>query len=383
MNEIEFLNHTSISGLLKKHDEVISNKRLIGYNLFTISSFTYHKENFHSDIIFSFLNPFSLHNEGYVFLELFIQYINKYFQKNPSDVIIEPGAYKNVTVLRERGRLDLWIKDESSKHSIIIENKINDAADRDDQLLDYYHYVIDNGYIVDAIIYLSKDGAKISPAQSLQVEAPILNVAAFRNNEADLLNGWLLQCLAVCSNDDSRSFMYQYIKLLKHLTNGHMENEIKESFYQYVSQNKATNIISQLKYLIEDLPNYRAEKFRLRTENFKPPFGNRFRYQLNYWIFENYINREGSFKLDVFFESSGNAKVVVWNTTNKEKEGYASAERLLDSIGLKERFDGESRYNGLTAEFNISETFPCIEDMDNSVVDLVVTIFEKLKTLSK
>ena len=376
MTEIEFINHPKIVAILQGHQKVNIEKQQAGYNLFTISSYTYYLENFHSDIIYSMLNPLGLHNEGYAFLHLFISYLNSTLL-----LPVEMGNYLNVTVLREKGRLDVWIKDESSRHSIILENKINNASDREDQLLDYYKYAIGNEYYVDAIVYLSKDGFKTAPEQSKIMNTPVINIGAFMKNDSDLLHGWLRPCLQKASNEDSRSFLFQYCKLIAHISNNNMENDIKEAFYEYVSTNSANiQTIQNLKHLIITLPDYRAEKFgRLITEI--SPFKNRFLYRSNYWIFEKYEDGNGSYKLDVFFESNGNAKVVMWNTIKKENGGYETVKDILTRIDLISHFTGVSLYNGLTAEFNISEIYPTLEDVDKSVLSLVILVVKSLKTI--
>ena len=160
-----------------------------------------------------------------------------------------------------------------------------------------------------------------------------------------------------------------------------MDNEIKEEFYQFVDKNKALQTIEDLKDLITFLPDYRAEKFEKRATQFAP-FRKRFKYHNNYWIFEKFENNGSSYKLDVFFENSGGAKVVMWNTVKNGNEGYETVKKILNEIGLLERFNGASRYNGLTAEFDISETYPSISVIDNGVVELVLQVFEKLKSLN-
>lgn len=373
MQVMEFIQHPKIFEILEMNEQVKREKQFAGYNLFTISSYTFYLENFHSDIICSLLDPSGLHNEGYIFLNIFIEYINKSYDRK-----IDLGKYKNVTVLRERGRLDVWIKDESSKHSIILENKINDAPDRDDQLLDYYDYAIRKDYKVDAVIYLSKNGNKIAPAQNRIIEAPIINVGAFTNTKNDMMSGWLKPCLSAAKNEDSRSFLHQYCKLISHLSNTKMENEIREAFYQFVDQNNAIQTIEDLKNLITALPEYRAEKFgELVTEI--SPFKKRFRWQRNYWIFERFKNRDDNYKLDVFFENTGGAKVVMWNTEKNEKVGYETVKAILQEIGLLERFNGTSLYNGLTAEFDISDKYPSISSVDNAVLQFVLLVFKNLK----
>lgn len=378
MEVVEFLQHPEITGLVQKQEKVNRQKAKAGYNLFTISSYTSHLENFHSDVIASLLDPDGLHGEGYKFLHLFIDFLNRCH-----DVPLKKEDYANSIVSRETGRIDIWIKDETSRQSIIIENKINDATDRDNQLKDYFEYARD--YPAKAIVYLSKDGRKLAPDNSAIVNNLVKNIAAFNNTAIDLYKGWLIPCLNECHIDDSRSVVHQYAKLIAHLGNNDMNNEIKEQFYQFVSNNNGLDAANAINKLIVHLPDYRAQRFADKTEDYlkRSPFKNRFPYQNNYYIFEKFEQPDGSYKLDVCFESNGGAYVVMWNTMKRDDNGYQTVNAILKQAGLADKFNAPSRYNGMTAEFAISATYPKLEAVDNAVLELVNEVFHKLTTLTQ
>lgn len=378
MNAIELLQNPEITGLVQKQEEVNRQKAKAGYNLFTISSYTSHLENFHSDVIASLLDPDGLHGEGYKFLHLFVDFLNRCH-----DAPVKKEDYANSVVTRETGRIDIWIKDETSRQSILIENKINDAPDRDNQLKDYFEYA--SGYPPKAIVYLSKDGRKLAPDNSFNVNSLVKNLAAFNNTAIDLYNGWLIPCLRESLTEDSRSVVHQYAKLIAHLGNNDMDNEIKEQFYQFVSKNNGLDAANTINKLIVHLPDYRAQRFADKTEDYlkRSPFKHRFPYHNNYYIFERFERADGSYKLDVCFESNGGAYVVMWNTTEPNENGYQTVKTILTLAGLADKFKAVSRYNGMTAEFAISAEFPSLEAVDNAVLELVNEVFHKLTILTQ
>lgn len=230
MDIFDFISNSDIIELSDRRKIVDRRKLIAGYNLFSVSTYTSHLENFHSDVIASLLNPTGPHNEGRRFLDLFIDYLNTFYDRN-----INKHNYTNPKIFRERGRIDIWISDQSSRHSIIFENKINDAYDRDNQIEDYHQYLLDNNYTVDILIYLSKDGNKLAPINDVHIQQKIVNIAAFNDTSKDLLNGWLMPCIySVTANKDTESFLLQYSKLLTHLSNKMMENNLQSDFYKFV-----------------------------------------------------------------------------------------------------------------------------------------------------
>lgn len=380
MNAIELLQHPEITGLVQKQEEVNRQKAKAGYNLFTISSYTSHLENFHSDVIASLLNPYGLHGEGYKFLHLFIDFLNHCHR-----VPVKKEDYANSVVLRETGRIDIWIKDETSKQSIIIENKINNATDRDNQLKDYFEYA--SSYPPKAIVYLSKDGRKLAPDNSVKVNNLVKNIAAFNNTVTDLYKGWLIPSLNECHTEDSRSVIHQYAKLIAHLGNNDMDNEIKEQFYQFISKSENLDAANLVKELVCSLPNYRAERLAQKTQE-HAPFGKRWPRYNNYWIFEKYEYDGGSYKLDVWFENDGTANIVIWREerqgeTLSDPERYDIVKALLSKISLAEKFRAPSRFWGMAARFTISKEYPTIEAVDKAVLELVNEVFYKLTILTQ
>lgn len=377
MEVLTFLQAQEVKEIAKKQKEVNRQKSKAGYNLFTISSYTALLENFHSDVIASLLDPEGLHQERYKFLHLFIDYLRQCHH-----ISIRKEDYCNSVVLRERGRIDIWIKDETSRQSIIIENKINDANDREDQLKDYWIYAVDNGYSVDAIIYLSKDGRKFAPNNGDLVNKIILNIAAYDNTPKDLHTGWLTTCHGIASNYDSSSLIYQYKKLLLHMGNTTLNDGIKESFYEFISDNEAFETVKAVNELIVFLPDYRAERFSKRTPSYYP-FRRKRLYHNNYYLFEDFRYGEDIYKLDVFFQSDGNAYIVLWNTEKRDGRGYNCVKELLTKIGLDVQFNAPSMYHGMAAMFAISPAYPSLKAVDDAVLELVNEVFKKLTILSQ
>ena len=77
------------------------------FNVFSLVSDLYYRENFHSDIISFFLNTKEKHGEGSAFLESFIQMLNK------KGKIIDSSNYFDAVTIREEGKIDILIKSET------------------------------------------------------------------------------------------------------------------------------------------------------------------------------------------------------------------------------------------------------------------------------
>ena len=235
MKFLELIKHPDLLKILEGFQETEQKKKQVGFNLLTASSYTSHLENFHSDIIAALLNPKGLHGEGSLFLELLIDFLNKNYHTK-----IDKSNFRNAIVTREKGRIDIWIRDEVSKCAIIIENKINNASDTANQLDNYYNFSTDKEYDVCCIIYLSLGGYKTAPnAENNEVNKLVKNIPAYSKTLPDLYNGWLLKSLTQNIHTDTYTFVYQYAKLIPYLSNNNMNTDIKEEFYEFLSQNKA------------------------------------------------------------------------------------------------------------------------------------------------
>lgn len=240
----DFISHEKFKNIDKEIQRIEKERYNNGFNLFTVSSYNSYLENFHSGVISLLLNRNERHNQKALFFYSFISFLKEIGAK------IDENDYQNYEVLREKGRVDIWIKDNSSKKSIIIENKINNANDQDRQLERYYEYVDNQDFKVDAVIYLTLKGNKKAPITNVtELDEKVINIEAFSQTETNLCVGWLEKCYHLSTqnnNIDSSSFIHQYIKLIKYLSQIVMDTEIKNNFYEVVSneENRKKNKIT-------------------------------------------------------------------------------------------------------------------------------------------
>ena len=376
MDTLALLNSTEVKQIIEQYNDVKKEKQNAAYNLLTISTYNSYLENYHSDIIASLLKPDGLHKQGNTFLHRFIDYLN---QIGKFDLSV--SRFGNAVVSRETGRLDIWIKDEESKEAIIIENKINNAPDIDEQIDRYYIYSeMKRGYKVKAIVYLSLDGTKKAPPTTADLGKLVINIGAFTKEETDLVLGWLQPCLKAANNDDSFSFIHQYIKLIQHLANKSMDTTTMDSFYQYLSENDGIGTVQDIIEMYERMASFRADEFGRKITDYGP-FRKPYRYRPHYWLYENYQEGLASYKIDVGFENNGNAYVVFWDNKNNGEIGKKYLENKLTQVGLLEEFPESSHYNdnGYSKRFVIGDKYKNMAEVDHAIADFVIMFFKKLK----
>jgi len=255
MNYDNLLKNEQLNKILDDYNKAIEKRSeyKLGFNIFSLVSDTYKKENFHSEIIAEILSPnansrpASKHEEGQVFLEAFLDYINvdKKNYQNDVRVINEKGTDKE-----ENGRMDILIQ--SNTHAVIIENKINDAGDQKNQLLRYYHDCIKKKKQVDAIIYLTKNGKKSPPYNNWlesdnttqcdvktieEIRNIVRQMAAFDIKEPSLtLYKWLEKCINQSSKEDNKFILKQYSQLLKSIRGFILETDALKDYYEYIAK---------------------------------------------------------------------------------------------------------------------------------------------------
>ena len=252
----------------------------LGFNLFSLISDTYYKENFHSDIIYSLLNPESKHNENDKFVKKFIEYLNI---DNSKEISINLDDYKNPIIDKEKGifdkrRIDILIT--SDKHSIIIENKINNAPDMQNQLIDYYLYCTkEKKIIVDAVIYLTLNGKKSVNKDTWtrneeihdEIEKKLVYISAYsdgdKKNEEKSIYGWLEKCKEICEFENNKFIIEQYQQLLKSLRGYVMANELNEKYYEEVKNKNMSESLENLVSIHKGLVNYYPNKIREEVKN--------------------------------------------------------------------------------------------------------------------
>jgi hypothetical protein len=378
VNIIPFLQSDLVSKLVSDQEVIRIKQQQASYNLFTISSYNSYLENFHSDIIASLLNPHAPHNQSTTFLLLFINYLNEFHELG-----IDKTDFSNVEVTREKGHLDIWIKDTISRKSIIIENKINNAVDMDNQIDRYHEYAeIDHKYHVEAIVYLTIDGTKKAPPADRAINHLIKNIAAFFNQTSDLVNGWLEVCYKAANNPDSSSFLYQYIKLIKHLANRSMETNTMEELYNFISAEDGFKTLDTIVKMYAELTTFRTDKFSRGLTDYSP-FKKQYRYKPMYWLYENYLYNNHKLKLDIWFEENGGAEIVFWNVTTGGINGRVILTERLNAIGMIQDFTDEVSYheNGYTKHFIIGDQYKTMDEIDRALLNFVKEFMNRLKTL--
>ena len=346
--------------------------KLNSFNLFTISSYNSYLENFHSDIIALLLDADERHGQYNVFLNLFLDYIITLGAQ------IQKNDYVLCEITREKGKIDIWIRDNTSRKSIIVENKINNAEDRDNQLETYYNYAKESGFEVDAIIYLTLNGNKKAPwTDDLELNAKMINIQAF-NSSNDLCQGWLQKCYEITQDEHCRSFIFQYLKLIKHLSQIGMDRQIKDDFYKVINKQDSYNKTKAIAALVAGLEEYRTNVFMEKIGGDYLPFKKIYRWRPNHQLFENYIYNEIFYKLDVQFLSDGNAQIDFWTPGKEPEEQKNNISSKLKSIGLYEEFEHGGFGGGMYKFFDIN-LLHSIENVDNHLYDFIKTFFIKLR----
>ena len=378
--------------LKEKLDNVRKEIKDSEFNIFSISSAIAHRENYHSDIIGLLLDPLGLHESGDIYFKLFLNFLIDSYNAN-----IDRNNYSNVEIRLEsptysmdlKGRIDILVRDVKSKHCIIIENKINNAGDMRYQLEKYYLNETKSGYAVDAIIYLPLNEEKKAPLTGKDaIDELIINIPAFSNKSSDLYTGWIIPCYKANANKSADSFIYEYSKLLKHLSKMGLYRNIEDEFYDIISEKDGLNRVQSIIELANGLNEYRADIFMEKLNENYAPFKKCAKYRKNYWLFWDYSDCDIEYKLDVEFVDNG-AKLDIWNPhkwfelkeddANDKKEAVRDIVRnKLKKINLFDDFKEYGYGNGMYRVFKLEEGHG-IKDLDNEVLVYIQTLLKKLK----
>ncbi|MDD6487154.1 MAG: PD-(D/E)XK nuclease family protein [Spirochaetales bacterium] len=161
--------HKEKTRIYKEHD--IDNEER--FNFFESISDKWYRENFHSDVLYTILNPNTKEIGRKYFMQEFVKFLNiedrfdcnkncEVIKEQPTGLIVwEEDGQK----IEKPGYIDLFIKNESQ--AIIIENKINYAPDMENQLVRYMKYVDEELGIKEyTVVYLTLTGDKEPPLDS-------------------------------------------------------------------------------------------------------------------------------------------------------------------------------------------------------------------------
>jgi hypothetical protein len=273
------------------------------FNIFTSISEQYRKENLHSDILKLIFDPNTQRIGNYKYLKAFIEFISDTLKIN-----IELD-YKSVKVEREKDRIDVFIHDEN-KVGIIIENKINNAGDRENQIGKYYRGSIDKDIDVKAIVYLTlssekkldrdysiKDLGDKKAIENILIELPFIN----KIGENSFVDSVLNKCVLIAENELSENnisvvkkhdkelskvYLSEYAILLKHLGGNFMLADLREkALYDIFKDEKASEDFRVLGDMWNNLENMHRNVFKeyfQKELNFKIHPGS----PEGYWVYK-------------------------------------------------------------------------------------------------
>lgn len=374
MKYLEELDAPAMQNIVNQFTKTKREKLKASYNLFTLSSYNCSLENYHSDIIASLLKPEGGHGKGDAFLRLFLDYCANHYS-----VPLRKEDFKNASVVREKGRIDIWIKDERTRQSIIIENKINNAPDMENQIDRYYEYAKDSGYCTKAIIYLSLDGRRKAPRPKQNIEPLIHNIGAFTNAPSDLVTGWLRRCIDDFGEDpDCGPIFHQYIKLLKHLANNKMDTDTMENFYQYLCTRGGMETVTAVTEMNARIPGYRKDRFAEAITDHSPFKTRHTMYSEDNCMFCDYVNKGDTFKLDIYFHDDGSAELRLCNQNNFTESGRESVRALLKEIDRLSRFSEEDD-GWYERTFSLDGQYGTMAEVDASLIAFVRELMNALK----
>lgn len=245
----------------------------IGFNAFAMVSDTYRRENFHSDIIRTILDPDSGHGEGTLFLRKFVGFLAERAKVQGHDQIAkrlgELDYGGKIEVLREEGRIDVKIK--APTWTIIIENKINGAGDMDRQIPRYLEKCADNNENVVAAVYL-KASEEDSPSRNGWIKGDeelvgnqLIPIVGYSETKSilNMVEGWLEPCELLARDFNAKSILLQYGELIRNQAGETMNNDELKKVLSAMSANNVP--YSEMRNVIESIPNavasMIAEKF--------------------------------------------------------------------------------------------------------------------------
>lgn len=327
-----FISNNKIDSIAKDYENACLYKNIdVGFNLFTLISDTYYKENFHSDILFALL---SVRVEGMIRqpVEIFLDYLKEL------GASLNLRNYNSVVIEREKGRLDLLIFDTISKRCVIIENKINNAPDMDRQIPRYVKYVTEKrGFECECIVYLTLDGNK-NPSKinwtSKEVEYighRLKSIAAYNDTHKDLYSGWISKLEKSTTHIDILFVLRQYGTLLKKIGGNVMNKIIIESFYKEMLDVEKYKTAQSVKIMLEDLILFRAERIKAFFETSPAPFNNIVVWQ-NWVVSFNNCNTDDKahWSIDIGVHSD-EYRFEFWNRNAENTNG---AKALLERMGV-------------------------------------------------
>ena len=219
------------------------------FNIFKILDLS-GKENVHSDIIATLLNPKGSHNKGVLFLKLFL--------KECLNITEKEFDVNNIIVKREdkrdNGRIDILIKN-SKNQEIFIENKIY-AGDQENQIVRYKKH---KPYKMVYLTLYGHDASKNSKGDLEKGKDYIL--ISYKNH----IKQWLEKCEKESKNYSLlNAILQQYIILVKDLTNQSRSKEMTKELIKKILENDKN--LSSAFEIAKVIPDLKEEIIKILIE---------------------------------------------------------------------------------------------------------------------
>lgn len=352
------------------------------FNVFSLVSDLYYRENFHSDIISFFLNTKEKHGEGSAFLESFIQMLNK------KGKIIDSSNYFDAVTIREEGKIDILIKSETTKRAIIIENKINNAGDMYRQIPRYYDYVTQNHYFVDAIVYIPLDSKK-EPYKGDWTDEDkekinpllIITPAYDKSGGINLVNNWLHPSILLSDNLNVVSTLRQYSSLITKLNHNIMDTIVLDKFYYEVLLENKDNleIARSIRGMLNEMPQYLSRRIfeKYRYNNRYKPFSkvDLWNDKSNYCVFFEKANiKEMPITIDVYCGDYGyELRLFMRGAIFAETDFDQLLEKVKSLSKFQKQIEDNGNCRGVCRDFGFYD--------EEKLYDYIDALLEELKTI--
>lgn len=338
----------------------------IGFNIFKLSSDLYYRENFHSDIIKAFLDPYESHGQENKYLNIFVEMLG-----------LEKSDFEYSTVRREPNNIDILITNQNSKKAIIIENKVNNAVDMYRQLPRYYE-IVKQDYEVAAIVYITLDKSKrpdISTWTTEEIEdikALLKIIPVFsRDGTTNLVDHWINPAIIKSNDLDSSLILRQYAKLIKYLNTSTMDTISLEKFYNSLKEEDNLKTAISIRNMLNDLPTYMAIRIEEKYKYSCQPFLNVWRYKEIDTVFDKFILEDNFFKMGIWCYVDGYE--VYLSAPNDEKLDVASYFKRIDRLNDFVPYKGD--ISCITRRFDVLD--------EESLFDFISSILIEFSDLKK
>ncbi len=218
-------------GIIEKHSEEIRKNE---FNIFSILRKEHDEVNLHSRFIYETLNPQASHNQGSLFLNLFLEMIEDKIKHVFEEEIKLQGEEGTIFINKEHpieeGRLDL-ICELGENTAFLIENKINEEV-RKEQLQKYFDYLQSKGYEKYYLVLLTLDDE--------MEEEDIANIPNLINiTYKDEIKEWIGKCIKeVALTPMLRETLSMYKNLVLKLTGQSYSREMIRDMINLITSNR-------------------------------------------------------------------------------------------------------------------------------------------------